>query len=137
MSRRGGCRSRGRMPESERQARLDTTLVRWRRFDPGSSPSASCTISYAKIRSSTILNSAVERPMRPCRRSQGSPITRWVTPSLPTSKDDAGVDAPEAESVGDRMLDGHAPGLAGHDVDALGSRVRIVEIERGRCYLVP
>src|SRR4030095_7481994 len=60
-----------------------------------------------------------------------------VNPSLPTSKDDARVDTPEAESVGNRMLHGHAPCLAGHDVDALSRRVAIVEIESGRCHLVP
>ncbi len=35
------------------------------------------------------------------------------------------------------MLYGHTPCLAGHDVDALGRRVAIVEIESGRCHLVP
>jgi hypothetical protein len=57
--------------------------------------------------------------------------------SLPTSKDDARVDAAEAESIGNCMLHGHVPCLAGHNVDALGRRVRIVEIEGGRRHLVP
>jgi conjugative transfer protein TraD len=58
-------------------------------------------------------------------------------PLLPTSKDDARVDAPKAESIRNRMLHAHAPCLAGHDVDALGRRVAIVEVESGRCHLVP
>ena len=56
--------------------------------------------------------------------------------SLPTSKDDAGVDASEAESVRNRMLYRHAPGLTGDEVDAFRGRVAIFEIESGRRDLV-
>jgi hypothetical protein len=56
--------------------------------------------------------------------------------SLPTSKDDAGVDASEAESIRNRMLYRHAPGLTRDEVDAFGCRVAIFEIEGGRCELV-
>jgi hypothetical protein len=58
------------------------------------------------------------------------------TSSLPTSKDDAGVDAPEAESIRNCMLYRHAPGLAGDEIDAFRGRVAIFEIEGGRCDLV-
>ncbi len=57
--------------------------------------------------------------------------------SLPTSKDDAGVDASEAETVRNCMLHRHAPGLAGDEVDAFRGRVAIFEIESGRRCLVP
>jgi len=56
--------------------------------------------------------------------------------SLPTSKDDTGVDASEAESVRNRMLYRHAPGLTGDEVDAFRGRVAIFEIESGRRDLV-
>src|SRR4029453_5154 len=69
--------------------------------------------------------------------SVGAVFGMLGNPSLPTSKDDARVDAAEAESVGNCMLYGHAPCLACHNVDALGRRVRIVEIESGRRHLVP
>ena len=52
--------------------------------------------------------------------------------SLPMSKDDAGVDASEAESIRNRVLYRHAPGLPGDEVDALRGRVTIFEIESGR-----
>jgi hypothetical protein len=56
--------------------------------------------------------------------------------SLPMSKDDAGVDASEAESIRNRMLYRHAPGLTGDEVDAFRGRVAIFEIESGRRDLV-
>ena len=56
--------------------------------------------------------------------------------SLPTSKNDAGVDASEAESIRNRMLYRHAPGLTRDEVDAFRGRVAIFEIERGRRDLV-
>jgi hypothetical protein len=57
--------------------------------------------------------------------------------SLPTSKDDAGVDASEAESIRNRMLYRHAPGLTGDEVEAFRGRVAVFEIESGRRDLVP
>ena len=56
--------------------------------------------------------------------------------SLPTSKDDAGVDASEAESIRNRMLYRHAPDLTGDEVDAFRGSVAIFEIESGRRDLV-
>jgi hypothetical protein len=58
------------------------------------------------------------------------------TSSLPTSKDDACVDAPEAESIRNRMLYRHAPGLTGDEVDAFRGRIAIFKIESGRRDLV-
>ena len=56
--------------------------------------------------------------------------------SLPTPKDDAGVDASEAETVRNCMLHRHAPGLTGDEVDAFRGRVAVFEIESGRRDLV-
>ena len=55
---------------------------------------------------------------------------------MPTSKDDAGVDASEAESIRNRMLYRHAPSLTRDEVDAFGCRVAVFEIESGRRDLV-
>ncbi len=55
---------------------------------------------------------------------------------MPTSKDDAGVDAPKAESIRNRMLYRHWPVRTGDEVDAFRGRVAIFEIESGRRDLV-
>jgi hypothetical protein len=98
---------------------------------------------------------AVQNARHPCRVSGSCEATQGLcaapdhpalvkdairgvadTSSLPTSKDNAGVDASEPESVRNRMLHRHAPGFTRDEVDAFGCRVAILEIEGGRCDLV-
>jgi len=77
------------------------------------------------------------RDVRITRRSWKADVRGMPgSSSLPTSKDDAGVDASEAESVRNRMLYRHAPGLTGDEVDAFRGRVAIFKIEGGRRDLV-
>ena len=98
---------------------------------------------------------AVQNARHPCRLSGSCETTQGLcaardhpalvkdairgvadTSSLPTSKDSAGVDASEAESVRNRMLHRHAPGLTGDEVDAFRGRIAIFKIESGRRDLV-
>ena len=115
--------------------RLDDTRARVERMNTFTMRQTDARITELMARSwsASARRSQPEHPDRPAladvRGASGGS-------SLPTSKDDAGVDAPEAEAVRDRMLYRHAPGLTGHEVDAVRGRVAIFEIESGRRDLV-
>src|ERR1700730_3692311 len=54
----------------------------------------------------------------------------------PSAQNNAGIDAAKTEAVRDRVCDRNVPGLPADQIDALGERIRIFEIEGWRRDLV-
>ena len=102
----------------------------------GSAPtlSAICAILHAKLRSSTILNSAVER----VEAVSAISLNRFhaVDESL-IAKDGARVDASEAESVEIAYSMGMRLASRATMSTPWDAASAIVEIESGRCHVVP
>src|ERR1700743_1536791 len=54
----------------------------------------------------------------------------------PSAQNNTGIDAAKTEAVRDCVRDGKLPGLPADQIDALGKRIRIFEVEGRRCDLV-
>lgn len=55
---------------------------------------------------------------------------------LPASENDAGIYATEAEAIGDGVHHRQSPCCASHQIESLGGRIRVLQVESGGRDLV-